>query len=648
MVLGQLVFGQEGRAYVSNNPNGPGLSIRWAGPEISYQEGVKIYRQSGRKGWELITASPIMPPSSIPGDLALSNNEQGMVQTLIEEDHKTFVDGFSGILIFMESLKSYRLALAMRIAYNDLTAEQGKKYRYKVEATLKGKAVLLGETEEIKCGDFAPLPPPTNIMVERKRKRSFIWWDNDEKHYFTYNVYVKGPSDSDFKLHTQEIGSAVIADKKDKFIQLRTHKDSLYLIKIEALDYFGEKALVSEEIEIEVVDMDPPVAPQLLVKAEARDKKLTISWVKPEEADLAGYNLYRKHEEVDSVYTQVNKKLISPSDTSFIDKVREPGVYNYQLECFDETGNVSKSLPEFGEVEDIIPPPVPQFVSLKADTGLFVIRWQPVRASDLRGYLVLRSVADENNEDNVFMPASEILDSNYFAEPIAPNVRSPYVYIVRSVDTLLNYSANSDGVIGQLPDVTPPAKPFVKAVEEVDGGLRIVWMENVEKDLKGYHVYKRIQGDTNSFSKLNGLMVPSDISAYTDKEAVRGESCEYQVVAVDFAGLESPVSNTAKGKMENLALSGELAISRQKFNPSRKEFSLSWNGSDLVNEPIVGYAVFRSVDGGKALQRGKVSSEVQFKEKLSKPGIYEYHVRVYGERGNILRSELIEIQVEKE
>lgn len=646
--FGQTVYGQDGRVYVSNNPSGQGISVRWAGPEISYQEGIRIFRKTGRGNWVLITASPIIPPTTVPQNQGLSDNEKGMVRTLIEQDHQAFVDGFSGILILMESLKSYRLALALHIAYDDLAAEVGKKYSYKVEAVHKGKTIVLGESEEIKCGPFSPLPAPQNISFERKKKRSFVWWENDEDHYYAYNLYVKGPSDTDFAIHTKELGSGIIKDKKDKFIELQTHKDSLYQFKLEALDYFGQKAEMSEVFELIIKDFDPPVPPSLLVKSNAKEARVDISWTPSPDADLAGYNLYRQIADVDTVYTKLNRKVLSPTDTTYVDMVGEPGVYNYELECLDEAGNSSRSVVEFADVKDIIPPPIPDFIGLKADTGMFIIQWQHVKADDLKGYIVMRSVADENNADNIYMPASKIITENRFEEPIAKNMQAPYVYIVRSVDSLLNYSANSKEVVGQLPDVTPPVKPFVKKVEEEGEALRIVWMENVERDLKGYHIYKRKEGDTLDFVRLNGMMVPKDIAAYTDREAIRGESYEYYVEAIDFADLKSPPSNIAKGRMKNLPLAGAIEISRQKFNPNKQEFSLAWSGSSLVNEPIVGYAVFRSENGGKALQRGKVAEKMQFKEKLSKPGTYEYHVRVYGKRGNILHSELIQIQVDKE
>lgn len=641
------LYGQEGKVYVANNPLGPGIAVRWAGPEIFYQEGIRIYRRQGRKDWELLTAQAILPPATVSNAPKLTTNDKEIVQAMLDSDHREFVDGFGGILTLIESLKRYPLALALKIAYNDETAEKGKKYSYKVEAIVNGQPVILGETEEIKCSDYAPLAAPANLQVLRKKQRSFVWWDVDEAHHYAYNVYLKKGDQDEFLLMTREIGSQDLAKKKDKFIDVRTHKDTTYTVRVEALDYFGGKTEMSEPIELKIIDFDPPAAPELLVKSDSKAAKMTITWKTPAAKDLAGYELYRKLEEVDTVYTKINRRTLSKEDTLYVDQLARPGAYTYRLDALDETGNVGASFPITGEIVDIIPPPVPQYFEVKADTGRFILRWQPVNAPDLRGYIVLRSVADENNEDNIFMPASAIIDTNYFAEPMAENVRAPFVYVVRSVDSLLNYSLNSKSIVAQLPDVTPPVSPMIKTIQEEGEALRIVWTENVEKDLKGYNIYKRKLGDTLDFEKLNGLMVPKDIAAYTDKEAERGASYEYFVVAIDYAELASPNSNVAKGRLGNLPLEGTVDISRQKFNPTKSEFSLFWTGNQLINEPIVGYAVFRSLDGNKELQRGQVSSKTEFKEKLSKPGRYTYHIRVYGERGHILHSEPIEIEVEE-
>lgn len=647
LMICQWGWGQEGRVYVSNNPTGAGVSVRWVGPEISYQEGVNIYRKTGRKDWELLTTTPIMPPTSVPTDVALNSNQQGILEAFIKTDHAAFIEGLAGIFTLVESIKSYPLALAMHIAYDDQTAELGKKYTYKVEPVLNGQPFELGTSEEIKCAKFEPIPAPQNIQAKRKRKISFLWWENNEDLYYSYDVYLKRPTDENYKLIFDEVGAGNLGKATKNFVDFTTHKDSTYFVKLVGSDYFGQPSVMSEPFEVKIADLDPVTPSELTLDVNSKEGIVKISWPPVPESDLAECTLYRMEENVDTAYLRVNRKKMGPGDTSFVDKTGT-GVFLYQMEYEDKSGNISKSLVYAAEVHDIAAPTTPQNVYLKADTGKFRIKWDPSPESDLKGYVVMRSVADDDNSDNKYMPASAIIDTNYYEEPMPKNLRSPFVYVIQAVDSQFNHSPYSEEVIGQLPDVVAPVAPFIESVTEQEGILRIEWVDNVEKDLKGYEIYRKKKGDTLDFEKLNGAMVPKSIAAYSDKTAERGQLYEYFVLAIDQSDLVSPQSNIASGKKDFLPLKGQVNITKQRFNAIKKEVNLTWTTDDLENEPIVGCAIFRSINGGRPLQRGKVSDKVQFKEKLTKPGQYQYHVRVYGERGNILHSEPIEIEVKSE
>ena len=648
--FGFLAYAQEptGRIYVGNNANGSGISVRWVGPEISYQEGVKLYRKQGNKEWELITPGPIMPPTSIRSDLNLTSNQRAVLEAFIKQDHKEFLESIGSMFTLIESIKSYEVALGMNIAYNDLTAETGKKYQYKAEATLKGKTVLIGTSKTIKCEPFAPVQAPQGVTFDRKRKVTQMWWTNDEDQYYSYNVYLKGPNDTSYILHTSEIGAGNLGEQKNNFLSLKTHKDSLYSIKLEARDYFGQMSVMSEEIAVPMKDLDPIVPPKPVLEASAKTGSIKITWQTPKEDDLAEINILRMVYGIDTSYTPINRRKLKPTDTLYLDKPGDPGAYYYRIQCIDKAGNESKSEPDFVEVKDIIPPCVPRNVAIKADTGIFIMRWDHCHEADLKGYVVMRSLADENNADNKYLPASEVIDTNYFEEAISPNMRAPYVYVIQSVDSALNRSEYSEEMVAQLPDVTPPVAPGIKTVQAEGEILRIDWVDNLEKDLKGYNIYRKSKKDTLGFTKLNSLMIPKDISSFQDQKVERGIMYEYKVIAVDFSGLESEPSNIGSGKVEFLALQGEVEFTKQKYNPLKKEVNLAWNMDGLSNEPIVGTAIFRSVNGGKSLQRGQLTDKTQYKEKITKPGQYAYEIRVYGSRGNILKSSPIQIEVKPE
>jgi fibronectin type 3 domain-containing protein len=71
----------------------------------------------------------------------------------------------------------------------------------------------------------------------------------------------------------------------------------------------------------------------------------------------------------------------------------------------------------------------------------------------------------------------------------------------------------------------------------------LTWNKNVESDLAGYNVYRRIgsaplKGDV----KVNSVLVPGATPTYVDSVSVDGDYF-YAVTAVDTAGNESAFSN---------------------------------------------------------------------------------------------------------
>jgi len=67
------------------------------------------------------------------------------------------------------------------------------------------------------------------------------------------------------------------------------------------------------------------------------------------------------------------------------------------------------------------------------------------------------------------------------------------------------------------------------------------WAPNMESDLAGYNVFRRVGGGEPV--KLNQQLVP--VPSFRDESVVRGRSYLYSVSAVDARGNESPRSPEA-------------------------------------------------------------------------------------------------------
>ena len=94
-------------------------------------------------------------------------------------------------------------------------------------------------------------------------------------------------------------------------------------------------------------------------------------------------------------------------------------------------------------------------------------------------------------------------------------------------------------------DIYPPAQPVgLQAVFSSVGQkpfIDLTWAPNLENDLAGYNVFRRVEGGTPE--KLNQQLV--QVSSFRDENVKPGKKYIYSVSAVDLRGNESPRSAEA-------------------------------------------------------------------------------------------------------
>jgi hypothetical protein len=84
-------------------------------------------------------------------------------------------------------------------------------------------------------------------------------------------------------------------------------------------------------------------------------------------------------------------------------------------------------------------------------------------------------------------------------------------------------------------DVFPPARPTGLTGLYTNGAVELVWDANTEKDLAGYYVYRRENGEQSK--RLNETPLPTPI--LRDTSVQPGHTYFYQVTAVDLSNNES-------------------------------------------------------------------------------------------------------------
>jgi hypothetical protein len=168
------------------------------------------------------------------------------------------------------------------------------------------------------------------------------------------------------------------------------------------------------------------------------------------------------------------------------------------------------------------------------------LRWAPPattlgdeQAKNLAGYRIYRSRTGKPGSFQLVGESKEpvYLDSDF-------EFGRPYSYELRALFKEGGASAESEGsqpyeVIPR--DTFPPARPTGLTALYTSRTVELVWTANSEKDLAGYYVYRREDGQQPKKLNKDLLRTPilRDASVEPDRTYV------YQVTAVDLSGNES-------------------------------------------------------------------------------------------------------------
>ena len=655
LIINLSFFAQQetskGEVFVGNNfNNDPGLVIKWISNRVYFPEGSDVYRKSnGSSDWVKINNSPVKFIENNPNPELLTNEENEFHKLVSTKSYEEFMQDFSRIFVVIKAIYSPQMAKLMGITYYDKTAVIGEEYQYKVIGHLKNEDVEVGVSDPFICEAYTQINPPDSLNIVRYKEYCEIFWEPDVYRYYGVEIYRK-ENDSIFELITKTPRTLQkTKDKKGNFhypeinyIDETINPNSNYVYKFVAIDYFGQKSFESKEISVPFIDFDPPTAPFGLIPTN-HDSKLTVDleWNAIEEADLAGFNVHRS-QLIEGPYEIVNKEIISPETRAFTDKVPNPGHYYYYCSSSDLSGNETKSGKIYIQIRDMEPPSAPIGLTTSTEPGSITLKWQPNSETDLKGYFIQRSLNDDNNSDNHFVNMNTIpIDSSQFVQKLSKNVSNKFVYRIVAVDTSYNLSKPSINSLAQMPDVTPPHSPVIKSVKFTDDNIVIDWMQNIESDLLGYNIFRKLISDS-TYNKVNSSLIPSSLSSYTDRSSKEGERYHYSLKAVDKNQNASSFSKSFFGENPKQKQTTQIKFITAKLNTRKKQIQMEW---ELENSEIQyqGYVVFKEDQNNVLLPYVKLSKNNTLFEKVS-PGIYKYQIRAYTIDGIVIKSDLKEFE----
>lgn len=251
-----------------------------------------------------------------------------------------------------------------------------------------------------------------------------------------------------------------------------------------------------------VIDRTAPAAPQGLEATAPKGKKVTLSWKRGEEEDLAGYQVIRTN-------LETGKEEILVSDyhaLSCVDRnVEFSQSYAYRIRVTDMADNISE---DSETVEVTIPADdeKPVIHSIAPASGRIGIKSQ------------IRALVEDNNEVEV-LRASYSTDGENWQTLSDISVNAPNGVYPINLDwntielgedkqfylkaVCVDVSGNVSEEVTRtytIDNIAPEVSELTAAVKEDQSAIELTWTSGQEEDLAGFYLYRRIAGETKDNS----------------------------------------------------------------------------------------------------------------------------------------------------
>lgn len=324
-----------------------------------------------------------------------------------------------------------QLVVRSDTSYTDLVPHPGFYY-YEVAAADEAGNERHSNPILVEVQDVIPPQAPVQLTIQADTGRFVLRWaknkEADIKGYYVYRTIAENKNNTFLLINAEPVTDTT-------YIQvLAKNASNKFMFRVAAVDTSYNKSEPSEIVSAKLPDVIPPIKP-LIKSIVLRKDTVVVSWLDNPETDLRGFNVYRMREGSD-VRIKVNgDSLVRASASQYGDTVKAAGVYAYQVEAVDESGNTS-------ELSDPFPFTKKEtfnftFGGIEAKyhkrKKVVMLVWPEVRKPS--GYMVLRRSQDEP----AWRPVTGMIADAGF-EDRSVSRKTEYYYQVRA------YSSNGEVV----------------------------------------------------------------------------------------------------------------------------------------------------------------------------------------------------------
>ena len=624
------------------------IQIKWyADPLVNEGECIVSRQEKGKNNWTVIHGMPVSYKKNGPAASDYEKDNDLKAYVAMASDASK-MNGIALIAILLKSFTSEAFSRYLGIMAEDIGAEPGKSYRYRVIRRDGSREAEIAVSDWVRCGKPVIESAPRELKLIPEKRNVRISWLSEPYRYYASHIYRKI---SDTGVYIRITASPVLVSGgkaamggtatavyfEDRGLPLGVK----IFYKIQGLDLFGDATGLSREQSIFLPDNEAPATVDSL-RASVSGRNVTLRWyMSSRDNDVAGFNVYRTTKN-DTDFIKLNRRPLNSDSLTYLDIPATFGQYFYKVLAVDVAGNEASGSPRLVDVYDNERPMTPQRVAARPDSFWVHLSWKKGTEGDIAGYLVYRTVSRDQESAYVKLTPVPVPCCEY-RDTLPANIRNMLFYKVVAIDVSMNRSDYAAPVSVRLPDITPPSPPFILKGSVMTGGrINIEWFSNPENDLAGYELWAKNLTDTVARFRKEPKLISKSATAYSYVPEAPGKYIHH-LVAVDSAGNKSVPSNTVSVIKRPAAKEFAQPVLKADYSDRRHEVRLSWSAGQEGNR---GFILYRKEGSRPFEPLGRVVTGRSLKDTTAAPGhTYVYQVREYSGSGDVRRSEDITIKI---